>query len=142
MATNICAGYKPEVFAPGFGPFAMAWGWCAVGALLGLLLGLHIRSCIHALEGHANHRVHGRGEQPGVQAPPGLQAMPAWHRCAEEAYSQCADPNRRVVLSRLLEDGDAALLFFAASTGVNRRIALARVLGSDIVQKHAMDWGL
>ena len=33
----VCMGASPAYYAPGFGPWPLAWGWCLLGALLGAL---------------------------------------------------------------------------------------------------------
>ena len=37
-AALVCVGVEPAYFAPGFGPWPLAWGWFAVGVLLGAAL--------------------------------------------------------------------------------------------------------
>ena len=98
FAGNICLGYTPPEHAPGFGPFALAWGWCAVGALVGMLVGLHLQPVLSAIAAFARRgQTIGTYSQP-IGAPPGLQMTPAWRRFALEALVHCVDPNRRIML--------------------------------------------
>ena len=148
FAGNICAGVEPvQYYTRGFGPLALGWGWLSVGLLLGLLLGLNSRDIVAALEKYG-HRV----EMPRaslqiaapapLQPPPGLQPMPLWHQAARNALAFAPDGPQRVMLRRLVEDGDAALEFLVASTGASRRAALSRVLGEQVVATNAVSWRL
>ena len=143
-----CGGYQddaPTQFTPGFGPFALAWGWCLVGVVLGVLLGLHFWDFLARLEHFAQRLERIRRVAAAVPqlygAPPGLMAMPPWHSAVQNALLMAHGP-QRVVLQRLLDDGEPALDFLAAVAGVPRRNALARLLGEQLVQAQAAAWGL
>ena len=147
FAGNICGGIKPlRYLSPGFGPLALAWGWLLVGVLIGLLLGLHFWDIIAGLEKFAQRvetvRTAARNPLPHMRPPPGLHLLPAWHAAACNALAVVPEGPQKVVLRRLVEDGDAALELLVASAGVSRRAALARVLGEHIVAANAHQWDL
>ena len=146
---TVCGGFDeemPVLFTPGFGPFALAWGWCLVGIVLGLLLGLHFWDFVSKLDQLAQRLERVRRVAAAVPdlfgAPPGLAAIPPWHGAVQLALAQVTDPNRRIILRRLLDDGEPALQFLAASTGSSRRRALEALLGGAVVQQHATEWQL
>ena len=135
-----CGGFSLPVaqYTPGFGPIALAWGWCLVGVLCGLLIGL----CFEQVAHRAASLAAGWGRlAQAVAGPPGLAAMPPWHQTVRGELAAAAGP-RRVILQRLSDDGEAALDLLAAAGGVTRRDALARVLGVAAVRANAAAWGL
>ena len=124
-------------------------GWVAMGILVGLPLGI----LVACLAMHDFGRVPRGPRRYAIEdanvprpqhlpPPPGLQAMPPWHPAAQRALQHTADVNRRLVLRRLLDDGDEALTLLAASLGVSRRAALARMLGETVVQQNGEFCGL
>ena len=140
-AASACLGTPPKYFP--------AWGWVAMGILVGLPLGI----LVACLAMHDFGRVPRGPRRYAIEdanvprpqhlpPPPGLQAMPPWHPAAQRALQHTADVNRRLVLRRLLDDGDEALTLLAASLGVSRRAALARMLGETVVQQNGEFWGL
>jgi hypothetical protein len=144
FAGNTCLGYKPILFSPGFGPLALGWGWGLVGFLIGVMCGLHFWAFLDRLD-----RLVGRldaamraNRQDGAGAAPGLQQMPPWHGAVDLALGMATDANRRILLQRLRDEGEPALQFLAASTGVSRRRALETLLGAAVVQRHANEWQL
>ena len=138
FATNTCVGGRPPVaFTPGFGPIALGWGWLLVGVCIGVLVGLHFWTFVDRTLGAAI-----RFPSPQRNTAPGLQIIPPWHEAVREALVATNDAHRRIVLQRLLEDGDAALDMLAAGGGMSRRSALARMVGENVVQANALAWGL
>ena len=140
---TVCGGFEEEAptrFTPGFGPLGLAWGWCLVGVLLGLLLGLNFWDIFTRLEQIAQ-RIEGV-RRAGADAPPGLRPMPPWHGMVRDALAVAAEGPRRLVLLRLADEGDAALEFLAAAASVSKRTALARILGEHVVQVNAVAWRL
>ena len=136
-----CMGYEPPVqYTRGFGPFALAWGWCLVGLTIGFLIGLNFWDLLGRLE-QVPQRLD-RVRRRFIAPPPGLQVGPPWQHAIRDALAVAIDVNHRIVLQRLLDDGDAALQLLAASTGVSKRAALVRVLGEHVVQANALAWGL
>ena len=113
LATNTCLGYVPERYAAGFGPFCLAWGWMLMGFLIGWLASLHVPS-LTALWRPIYARLMAR------QRP--------WHHAVQSALLQAADGPRKLVLQRLLDDGDDALQLLAANSGVSPGVMLGRVL--------------
>ena len=139
-----CGGYVPPPrYTPGFGPFSLAWGWCLLGALCGLLLGLnfeHVAQRIERLLHLWQRCLCCLSRAPA--APPGLRLMPPWHSAVSSELLAAGLGPWRTILQRLSDDGDAALDLLAAAGGVTRREALARVLGEPTVRAHAGAWGL
>ena len=142
FTTNLCAGYEPVKFTPGFGPLGLGWGWGLVGFLLGILACAHFWNFVARMEQLGNRVLQVRLAAVPPLPPPGLPLQPLWHQAVRDALVHAVDPNRRIVLQRLLDDGDAALQLMAASAGVSRRIALSRVLGEVILLAHGAEWGL
>ena len=68
--------------------------------------------------------------------------MPPWHQAACDALRFAPEGPQRIVLQRLVEDGEPALDFLVSSTGIPRRAALARALGEHMVATHAAQWQL
>ena len=73
-ATLVCMGAEPAYYAPGFGPWPLAWGWFA----LGLLLGAAFVTCVwcawascRAADARPAHRTTSpwRWCQPGLPTP-------------------------------------------------------------------------
>ena len=151
---STCGGFAdelPAAFTPGFGPFALAWGWILVGMVLGILLGLHFWDFLARLEQFWQRidRIRRLAAVAAVAAAdaevggaPGLAAIPPWLDAARNAFLVAQGP-QRIILQRLVEEGDPALqLLAAAMGGVSRRAALERVLGHQVVQAHAHAWRL
>jgi hypothetical protein len=126
MAMNVCLGMTPAPGTPGFAHLSLGWGWGLVGFLLGLLLSPHLLLLCRRLHGAAI---------PTVGTAP-------WQNAVITALAQTSEHHRRIVLQRLIDDGDEALQLLAASAGVSRRAALARVLGESVVTSHAAAWGV
>jgi len=138
---QVCGGYEAPVrFTPGFGPLALAWGWCIMGILLGFLLGLHFQDVVVKLESLV--KCIQRVQRGGPLAPPGLSPMPGWHWAVEAELRVAPEGPRRIILQRLVDEGDAALDLLAAAGGVTRRDALARVLGEQTVRSNVAAWRL
>ena len=132
-STSVCFGYSPARYSPGFRPFSLAWGWMMFGFVTGWLFALHSETLAkiagQMLVNVWNHR----------RSCP----RPAWHSAVEAALAmQTAEGPRRLVLQRLLDDGDHALQLMAATAGVSPRVALGRALGDNLVQNNAAHWGL
>ena len=145
---HTCGGYEaPVQYTPGFGPFALAWGWSLISLVLGILFGItlcaHFWTFVARIE-QLCQKVQQIRTQVGsdIFAPPGLSLLPPWHQAVQNALSMAADGNRRIILQRLAEDGDAALDLLAASYGVTKRDALTRILGDHVVRPNAAAWGL
>jgi hypothetical protein len=135
LATNICLGVTPlSVVTPGLGPLSLGWGWALIGFLVGILAGLHFWELVARLEPLLSFVFrHSRGlALPAEQRPP-------WHVAVQSALLQTGDVHRRIVLQRLLDDGNAALDLLAAHAGVSRRTALSRLLGE---QSLLAEWRL
>ena len=118
-----------------------------VGVLIGLLVGLHVRDLAGGLAGIGQRiEVARTMARPDFLAraggAPGLRPMPLWHQAACTALAVAPEGPQRIVLTRLVEDGEAALELLVASTGVSKRVALARVLGESVVAAHAVQWRL
>ena len=131
VAASMCMGYAPERYTPGFGPFSLGFGWLFIGFILGWLVAIHVPT----LAGWAEQARH---------MPPNMKLRtrrPAWHQAAEAALAQ-ADGTRRLVLQRLVDDGDVALQLLTANAGVSSRIMLGRILGESVVQANAAQWNL
>ena len=144
---STCIGVQPKYYSPGFGPFSLAWGWLGVGWLIGLLIGLHFWHIVAGLERYAHRAEVIRADMrnPAAltpQTPPGLQLMPPWHAAAYNALQVARDGPQRIVLRRLVEDGEAALELLMAFHGVTKREALATVLGEHIVRANVQQWQL
>ncbi|CAK0799589.1 unnamed protein product [Prorocentrum cordatum] len=102
-AVSTRGGFEPAVrFAPGFGPFALAWGRRLVGVLGGLLIGTYFEQIANLAASLAT----------------------GW-----EAELAAATGPRRAILLRLSDEGGAASDLLAAAGGVPRRGALASQLG-------------
>ncbi|CAK0795118.1 unnamed protein product, partial [Prorocentrum cordatum] len=124
--------------APGFDPFSLAWGWCLLGLLCGLMLGMCFDLIVRRAERSAwvwAPRVAGAaslaaapgpppGTQPagrGLAAAPGLQHMPPWNQAAAAAHGGAQEGPRRVVLQRLLDKGGAVLDLDGGDWGLETR---------------------
>ena len=108
--------------------------------MLGVFLGLHFWDLVACLDQCAQ-RIQ-RIRHTGLAAPPGLHTMPAWHAAVLAEHCITTEGPRRVILQRLIKEGDAALELLAALAGVSKREALARVLGPTVVQANAVAWRL
>ena len=133
LSTSAGGFLPPSRFTPGFGPIALAWGWCLVGLLCGLLCGLLVGLYFEQLSRRAAGMAHVLGRM-AFSAPPGLSAMPPWHQAVVAELARAGQGPRRVLLQRLCDDGDAALDLLAAAGGVTRLEALARILGDAAVR--------
>ena len=91
----------PTLFAPDFGPFALAWGWALAGVVLGVLLGLHFWDFEAHLEHIAQRFECVRRVAAAVPhlygAPPGLVAMPPWHGAVRNAVLHAQGPQRVIL---------------------------------------------
>ena len=139
--TSVCGGQEPPVqHTPGFGPLALAWGWGLLGVLVGFVLALHFPLIMSIVERPVRwYRSLGSSAAPPA---PGLAVMQPWHRTAQAELQTAPGGPRRIILQRLVDEGDAALELLAAMGGVSKRDALARVLGDAVVRTNALAWGL
>jgi hypothetical protein len=135
LATNICLGVTPlSVVTPGLGPLSLGWGWALIGFIIGILTGLHFWDLVARLEPLFVF-VFRLSRGPSLLAA----QRPPWHVAVQSALLQTSDVHRRIVLQRLLDDGNAALDLLAAHAGVSRRAALSRLLGE---QSLLAEWRL
>ena len=69
-ASAICAGENPAYYStPGFGPFAVCYGWLALGMMIRIVVAILIMMC-------AGYSRHPPGPPPTAIAPPTVPLMP------------------------------------------------------------------
>ena len=91
--------------------------------LLAFVLGL-----LMASQGSVSLRALERGA-PRLWQGPALPELPSWMPSVRRALARTTDPQRRVVLQRLSDEGEPALQLTAAAWAVTPRVALARLVG-------------
>ena len=117
-----------------------------MGVLLGILMALHFPLFMSVLD-QFTRWYRALGSAPAVPAAaaspaPGLSPMQPWHHAAQMELRAAPSGPRRVLLQRLVDEGDAALELLAAAYSVSKRDALARVLGEHVVRINAAAWGM
>ena len=112
---------------------------------MGILLGLHFWDFLARLERFAQRVERVRRVAAVVPnllaAPPGFVVAPLWHAAANDALRNAQGP-LRLVVQRLVEDGEPALELSAAANVITKRAALGRVFGEQVVRVHVASWGL
>ena len=107
-AALVCSGENPSYVTPGFGPFALAWGWMCIGMLLGAMLTYVTLSSLGVLRNRY------------IVIPP----APPLHTSGARAVSLAAVPSTAAQQARqeLLEDivaaGPSALRDMALEAGM------------------------
>ena len=107
-----------------------------MGILIGLLMADHVQAAVGMAARLA------RAAEPPRRVWGTRGRAPLWAGAVQDELGRTTDPNRQMVLRKLLEDGDEALGFLATSTGVTKRTALARILDEHVVRENATGWGL
>ena len=146
-AAAVCSGQAPSYTTPGFGPFALAWGWMLVGMMIGAALmyiilahpphpgWLHRQPSIAALAAMARAR----------QAPPVQPVLPVLAQVAPRlsppvhgvlpqrpppGLSAPRDQERDDIVAYLARDGREALADLADASGVTEADFLFNMFGS------------